>query len=198
MKSLLTSAAVVAALAFPAAAEVWEIDPGHTEVVVSWDHVGFSRQSLKFLAAEGQLDFTPGDVAGARAEFAILVDSVDSGVDLLDTELKGATFFDAETHPRVTFVSSEIEQTGEMSLRVTGDLTVKDITAPATFDVTVNAIGAHPLGDFFEVYQGEFLGITARATVSRSEFGLGALAMTASDEVEIVINAEMKAGGFPS
>jgi len=197
MRNLLASAAVVAALVLPAAAETWEIDPDHTEVVVSWDHVGFSRQSLKFNAAEGQLEFTPGDVANARADFSILVESVDTGVALLDNDLKGETFFDAASHPRVRFVSTELVQTGEMTLRVTGDLTVKDITAPATFEVTVNALGAHPLGDFFEVYQGEFLGITARATVSRSEFGLGALAVTASDEVEIVINAEMKAGGFP-
>ncbi|MEE4117907.1 MAG: YceI family protein [Paracoccaceae bacterium] len=198
MKTLLASAALVGLVAAPAVhAEIWQIDPSHTEVVASWDHVGFSRQSLKFHAAEGQLDFTPGNPEGASAEFSILVDSVDTGVEMLDNELKGETFFHSAEYPRVTFVSTEVEQTGDMTLRVTGNLTVKDITAPATFDVTVNAIGDHPLADFFDVYQGDFLGLTATATVSRSEFGLGALAMTASDEIEIVINTEMKAGGFP-
>ena len=198
MKTLLTSLALAGLAAAPAAqAEIWQIDPGHTEVVASWNHVGFSDQSLKFHEAEGQLDFTPGDPEGASAEFSILVDSVDTGVEMLDTELTGETFFNAAEYPRVTFVSREVEQTGDMTLRVTGDLTVKDITAPATFEVTVNAIGDHPLAEFFDVYQGEFLGLTATATVSRSEFGLGALGMAASDEIEIVINTEMKAGGFP-
>lgn len=198
MKTLLTSVALAGLVAIPGAqAEIWEIDPGHTEVVASWNHVGFSTQSLKFHEAEGQLDFTPGDPEGASAEFSILVDSVDTGVEMLDTELKGETFFDAAEYPRVTFVSRRVEQTGDMTLRVTGDLTVKDITAPATFEVTVNALGEHPLRDFFDVYQGQFLGLTATATVSRSEFGLGALAPTASDEIDIVINTEMKAGGFP-
>ena len=198
MKTLLASAALAGLVAVPAVqAEIWEIDPGHTEVVASWSHVGFSTQSLKFHEAEGQLDFTPGDPEGASAEFSILVDSVDTGVEMLDTELKGETFFDAAEYPRVTFVSTEVEQTGDMTVRVTGDLTVKDITGPATFEVTVNAMGEHPLGGFFDVYQGEWLGMTARATISRSAFGLGALGPTASDEIEIVINTEMKAGGFP-
>jgi polyisoprenoid-binding protein YceI len=198
MKTLLATVALAAMTAAPVAhAEIWQIDPSHTDIVASWNHVGFSTQTLKFHAAEGQLEFTPGDPEGASAEFSILVDSVDTGVEMLDTELKGETFFNTAEYPRVTFVSTGVEQTGDRTLVVSGNLTVKDITAPASFEITVNAIGAHPLADFFDVYQGEFLGLTARTMISRSEFGLGALAVAASDEIEIVINTEMKAGGFP-
>jgi polyisoprenoid-binding protein YceI len=49
MKTLLTSLALAGLVAAPVAqAEIWDIDPGHTEVVASWNHVGFSDQSLKF------------------------------------------------------------------------------------------------------------------------------------------------------
>ena len=82
-----------------------------------------------------------------------------------------------------------------MSVTATGDLTVKDVTAPATFEITVHQMGEHPVGAFYDFYKGEWLGMTATATISRSEFGVDGLIPVGSDEITITINSEMKAGG---
>ncbi|MEO1676608.1 MAG: YceI family protein [Pseudomonadota bacterium] len=197
MKSLLTAAGLAGALVLaPAAhAETWTADPSHTEVLVSWDHAGFSRQSLKFHAFEGALTFEPDNVEGASANFAIIADSVDSGVEMFDGHLKGETFLDVANHPQITFVSTGVVQTGDMTVEVTGEMTIKGVTNPATFEVTVHSLGEHPVGAFFDFYQGEWLGFTATATINRSDWGLAAMIPVGSDELEIVINTEMKASG---
>ncbi len=194
MKSFLLTTALAALAATAAHAETWVPDPAHTEVVIGWNHAGFSFQTAKFGEATGSLDFTPGDVAGASADFTVSVASIDSGVPDLDAHLQSADFFDVENYPTIRFVSTSVEQTGDMTVTATGDLTVKDLTAPATFEITVHQMGEHPVGAFYDFYKGEWLGLTATATIKRSDFGVDALIPVGSDEVTITINSEMKAG----
>ena len=145
---------------------------------------------------EGSLTFEPGNISAAKADFSVVVSSVDSGVEMLDTELAGPQFFDAENYPNIRFVSTSVEQIGDMTVRATGELTIKDVTKPAVFDIVVHAMGEHPVGQFFDYYKGEWLGMTATTTIKRSEFGVAAFIPVGSDEIEIEINTEMKAGGF--
>ena len=196
MKSLFLAAGLTAAVAAaPTFAETWTPDPTHTDVVITWNHAGFSLQTAKFHEVAGSLEFEPGNIEGAKADFSVMAASVDSGVEMLNTELAGPQFFDAENYPAIRFVSTSVEQTGDMTVRATGDLTIKDVTKPAVFDITVHAMGEHPVGQFFDYYKGEWLGMTATTTIKRSEFGVAAFIPVGSDEVEIQINTELKAGG---
>ena len=196
MKSTFLAMALAPLAANSLVAETWVPDPDHTEVVIRWTHAGLSMPTAKFLRADGTLDFTPGDIAGAKADFSVFVDSLDAGVPQFTSDLKSSDYFDAETYPAIRFVSTSVEQTGEMSVRATGDLTVKDVTGPVTFDITVHGLGAHPLGQFAARYAGDWLGMTATATISRSAFGMGAFVPIGSDEVDITVTTEMRAGGF--
>ncbi|MCG6882535.1 MAG: YceI family protein [Silicimonas sp.] len=196
MKVLYLAAASASLGISPVVAATWKPDPDHTEVVIAWKHAGLSFQTAKFSLVDGALDFTNGDVGSARADFSVIVDSLDAGVAQFTSDLKSADFFDAEAYPAIRFLSTSVEQTGEMSVRATGDLTVKDVTGPVTFDITVHGLGAHPLGQFAARYSGDWLGMTATATISRSAFGIGTFVPIGSDEVSITINTEMRAGGF--
>jgi polyisoprenoid-binding protein YceI len=197
MKSVFLATTAVTLLAVSSAhAESWIPDPTHTEVVIEWNHSGFSMQTAKFEQVEGALEFTEGDIANASADFSVLVDGIDTGVPDLDAHMKGPDFFDAATYPAIRFVSTSVEQTGDMSVKATGDLTVKDVTKPVTFDITVHAMGPHPLGDIFDYNKGEWLGMTATTTIMRSEFGIDGLIPVGSDEIQITINTELRAGGW--
>lgn len=197
MKACFFAAALaVSSAATPLLAETWYPDPTHTDVVITWNHAGFSMQTAKFHAVEGTLEFEPGKAAEAKADFSVVVDSVDTGVEALDKELIGPNFFDAATYPVFRFVSTSVEQTGDMTVRATGDLTIKDVTKPATFEITVHNIGTHPLGDFFDYNKGEWLGMTATTRIKRSEFGVDTFIPVGSDEIDIVINTELRAGGW--
>jgi polyisoprenoid-binding protein YceI len=194
--TLFAAAATAFTLTTPALAETWYPDPTHTDVVITWNHAGFSMQTAKFHEVKGTLEFEPGNIAEAKADFSVVVSSVDTGVEALDKELIGEQFFDAATFPDIRFVSTSVEQTGDMTVRATGDLTVKNVTKPATFEITVHNIGPHPLGEFFDYNKGEWLGMTATTTIKRSEFGVSYLIPIGSDEIEIQINTELRAGGW--
>ena len=193
---LLAAALTTATTVTPAFSETWYPDGTHTDVVITWNHAGFSLQTAKFHEVEGTLEFEAGKVDEAKADFSVVVSSVDTGVEALDKELIGPQFFDAETYPAIHFVSTSVEQTGEMSVKATGDLTIKDVTKPATFDIIIHNMGTHPLGDFFDYNKGEWLGMTATTTIKRSDFGVDYLIPVGSDEIDIQINTELRAGGW--
>lgn len=175
------------------AADAYTFDPTHTQLRASWNHAGYSEQSLHFRQVQGGAVIDMENPANSRIEVVIPIAGLDSGVPPLNEHLISADFFEIEEHPNATFVSTVVEKTGEKTLKVTGDLTIKGVSKPVTLDVVVNNIGEHPLGRFADFYQGEWLGVTATATILRSDWGLGMFAPITSDEVELFISTEMKA-----
>lgn len=195
MKSLFLASALSVAALSAAQADTWIADPAHTEIQVSWGHIGFSTQSLEFLGFDGALEVDLDNIDAASADFAIMTDSVHSGVAMFDDELVGETWFNASVFPEARFVSTSVEQTGDNSVLVTGDLTIKDQTIEIVWDVTVNKIGENPVGQFFDFYKGTWMGITATTEVPRSEVGLGAFEGIGTEMVTVTINAELKQQG---
>lgn len=57
--------------------------------------------------------------------------------DQLEGHLKSADFFGVENHPTASLVFKSIESTGKNTYTVTGDLTIKGITKPNTFKISV-------------------------------------------------------------
>ena len=55
----------------------------------------------------------------------------------LEGHLKSDDFFGIENHPNSTLVFTDVTSTGKNSYEVTGDLTIKGITKPITFDVSI-------------------------------------------------------------
>ena len=130
----------------------------------------------------------------ARAASTITIDpaGIDTGVDAFDSHLMSADFFDVETFPEITFVSTAVEPTGDTTALVTGDLTIKDNTRPVVLDVTLNYIGEHQLAEYIPDFAGmEVAGFSASTTLLRSEFGLGMMVPMVGDEVELIIETEL-------
>jgi len=186
-------AAALAALPAASFADAFAFDPAHTEVRIYWTHAGFSEQSAEFHAIDGGVTFTPDALTATRADVTVKVDSIDTGFEALDTHLKSGDFFDAETYPEIRFVSTGVEQTGERTAKLTGDLTLRGVTKPVTLDVTVVNYGAHPVGAFYDFYKGQWLGARAETVVKRSDWGIDAFIPIGSDEIRVVISTEMKA-----
>lgn len=198
MRKLILAAAALAAFIGPAAwAETYHLDPGHTDVRFFWNHAGVSEQSGRWDGTTGTVDFSKDAPTDTKIAVTIKADTVNTGVTALNEHLKNADFFEVEAHPDITFVSTGAVQTGAQGLQITGDLTVKGTTKPITLDVELVHMGKHPLGAFIPYYEGEWIGVKATGTLLRSEFGLGMFAPLTSDHIRLVINAEMRAGGWP-
>lgn len=182
------SAAVlaVALAAAPAIAEpvAYDFDKSHANLTFSYNHLGYSTTDGRFGDWNGELVIDQETPANSKISMTVNVDSLDTFWGERDTHFKSADFFEVAAHPTATFVSTSVEKTGENTLAVAGDLTIKGITKPATFDVTINALGEHPMA------KTPAIGFDATTVVKRSDFGMNMFVPYVGDEVTISFSAE--------
>lgn len=175
-----------------AAADPYSFDTTHTEVIFSYSHLGNSRAYGEFRSFDGEIVLDRDDPSQSRIAITIDPAGIDTGVEAFDSHLMSADFFDVETFPEITFVSTAVEPTGDTTAQVTGDLTIKDNTRPVVLDVTLNYIGEHQLAEYIPDLAGmEVAGFSASTTLLRSEFGLGMMVPAVGDEVELIIETEL-------
>jgi polyisoprenoid-binding protein YceI len=196
MKSFLLGAVAALTLGASAYAESYTFDPGHTEVRFYYNHAGLSEQSGEWTVTGGEVEFDASDLAATKVSVTIDASSIDTGVDDLDGHLKSGDFFDVGNHPEITFVSTGATQTGADRITLVGDLTIKGVSKPVTLDFVLNHNGPHPLGQFVEYYEGDWIGVQGGGELLRSEFGVGMFAPLTSDRVRLAISAELKKGGW--
>ncbi len=178
-------ASALALVAAPAFAATYTLDPGHTQVVFSWNHFGYSNPTAQFRSVEGTLDFDAAHPTKASVQVTIPLASVNSNVAKLDEHLQGEDFFDAAKYPSATFKSTKVEAgAGEGKLKVTGDLSLHGVTKPVVLDVAINKVGEHPMR------KAGAAGFDATATIKRSDFGIGKYAPMVSDDIHLRITTE--------
>jgi polyisoprenoid-binding protein YceI len=173
-------------------ADTWVFDKAHTEIRFSWDHLGLSRKSGRFLDMDGTLEFTPTEPEKGSIDVSIRTSSIATGVRELDDHLKSPDFFRATAHPQITFKSTGVTATSDRGGKLNGNLTIAGITKPVTLDVIWNFTGEYPLSSINPAYQGKWVsGFSATTAIARSDFGLKRAIPLISDEIQITIEAEL-------
>lgn len=168
----------------------WRIDTAHSEIGFKIKHLVISTVSGKFASFEGKLDGEPADLTNAKISFTADVDSIHTGNEQRDGHLKSADFFDAANYSKLTFVSTKIEHKDGNDYKVTGDLTIKNVTKPITLKVEFGGIQNN-------LYGQTVAGFEITGKINRQDFGLTWSAVTeaggivVSDEVKLAINAEL-------
>ena len=181
----LVLATLIAAASFSAqAADKYDIDPTHTQVQFTYNHLGFSNITGRFDEVGGEFLFDAADPSKSSVSITIPVASISTGVDKLDEHLLKADFFDAAQFPTATFKSTGIVAAGAGKWAVAGDLTIHGVTRPVVLDVTLNGMGEHPMRKVPAV------GFDASARIKRSDFGVGAYVPAVGDEVTLSITVE--------
>lgn len=151
------------------AAEKFTVDPEHTVIVFFVDHFGYSNVIGRFNEFSGNFAFDPENVENSAINMTIEATSVDTNHTRRDDHLRSPDFLNAEEFPQITFQSNSVERTGENTGKVTGEITLLGTTKPITLDVTFNKMAPHPIPS----YNGAIVaGFSARAQLSRSEFGM--------------------------
>lgn len=144
-------------------AGTWVIDPTHSEVAFSIRHImiskvkgKFERFDATFVTGENPLD--------SRVTASAEVASINTNEPNRDGHLRTGDFFDAETYPTIDFVSTGVRvERGDY--KVDGELTIRGITKPVTFDFDFGGFGGDPYGNYKA-------GATAKTEINREDFGL--------------------------
>lgn len=163
----------------------WKIDVAHSEVTFRVRHF-MSRVSGTFTDWSGTIQADPTNWAAGAVEVSINVASIDTRQERRDADLRSGRFFNADSFPTITFVSTSVTQQGD-SLTVAGDLTMRGVTKPVVLKGVVLGVmpGERPRAGF-----------EVTTTVNRIDYGVlynrvleGGGTML-GDDVEIRINVE--------
>lgn len=146
-------------------AATWKIDPVHSEVGFSVRHLMISNIKGRFKTFSGDLEFDPAKPAEAKVKVDIAVESVDTENEKRDGHLKADDFFGATSNPTMTFESTGVEVTGENTMNVKGNLTLKGKTNPVTLTVEKIGVGKGMGGE-------ERAGFTATTSINRNDYGV--------------------------
>jgi polyisoprenoid-binding protein YceI len=184
-KALTIGLAVASVATFTMAKPVsYHIDPTHTATVFTWNHFGFSTPSANFSDIQGIINVDNAKPANSSVNVTIPLSSLNTNVTALDEHLKTADFFDAAKYPNITFKSTKVQEISKNKYKITGNLTVKDVTKPVVLDAVLNKQGVHPMTKV------ESIGFNATTSFDRSAFGVGAYVPNVGDKITVNITTE--------
>jgi polyisoprenoid-binding protein YceI len=147
----------------PIATGTWKIDTIHSHVGFAVKHMVVSTFRGRFEDYTGSL--TAGEDGTPRLEGSVDVDSIVVKDENLAGHLKSPDFFDSASHPRISFVSEDLQVAEDGTLEVEGDLTIKGHTHRVTARGSVS-------GPHVDIAGNDKLGVELEAVIDRREFGL--------------------------
>ena len=171
---------------FDAISGAYTTDANHRYITFSYLHQGYSRPHVRWDDWTGVLQWDADSPENSSVEVVIDAASVNSGVSDFNDHLKSADFFEVEKYPQITFKSTSVERTGATTGRITGDLTIKDVTKPVTLDVTFNKAAHDERNKLYKI------GFSAAAAIKRTDFDVGLYAPFVGDDVSITIETEFQ------
>jgi polyisoprenoid-binding protein YceI len=142
----------------------WRTDPAHADVQFAAKHMMVTTVRGKFADVDGRLTLDEADPTASSGSFTVRAASLSTGNEQRDGHLRSADFFDAGAHPEIAFVSTAVTAKGGNDYAVTGDLTIRGTTRPATFDVEFLGL--------YQGFEGRRAGVHATTKLNREDWGL--------------------------
>jgi polyisoprenoid-binding protein YceI len=153
----------------------YTLDAAHTRLGFSARHAMVTTVRGAFKDFEGTAHIDTATPANSKVELTIKAESIDTGVEDRNGHLRSADFFEVETHPEITFSSTDVQRDGD-DWTITGDLTIKGNTKPITVEFESTGSARDPFGNLRVGFEGQ-------TSLSRKEWGL-------------TWNAALETGGF--
>ncbi len=141
------------------------IDASHSSIGFTVRHAMVTNVRGSFGEHEGILHLDGSDPSRSTASIDVTIASVGTGIADRDGHLLSGDFFDAERFPLMTFRSTSAARLGGDAYRITGELTIKDVTRPLAIDLEF-------AGSATDVYGNERVGFEGSAEILRSDWGL--------------------------
>jgi len=143
----------------------WTLDKAHSSIGFSVRHMVISEVTGNFKDFDISFTSTKDDYSDATVDATIKVASINTDNERRDGHLKTDDFFNAEKFSQIKFKSTSFEKVGENKYKITGDLTIRDITKKVTFDAVYNGTIKAPWGATVSSWK-------ATSSVNRFDYGL--------------------------
>jgi polyisoprenoid-binding protein YceI len=160
-------------------------DPDHTAAQFSVRHMGISTVRGGFDKTTGTVSYDPVDPSKLFIDATIDTATVNTRVQMRDSDLRSLKYLDVAKYPAMTFKSTRTEVVGAGKFRITGDLTIRGVRRQAVLDVEgpSDAI-KDPMGNVR-------MGASATTIINGNDFGLTTMRGMIGDEIQIVLDVEM-------
>ena len=178
----------------PELAGDWALDPVHTSVEVSVRHMMVATVRGRMQATRGALHVDDEDPLRSWVEAELDAASIDTGSPDRDQHLRSSDFLEVGRYPTIAFRSTGVEEQGDGSYLVRGDLTLRDVTRSVTLRTELGGLVRDPFGN-------DRIGFFAAGSIDRDDFGLtwnAALeggGLVVSNNVRFTIDAEFTRPG---
>lgn len=171
------------------ATSAWTLDKSHSNVDFQVKHLVISTVRGHFRDFDATLHIDEDDPENSSVTATIDVASIETNEANRDAHLRSDDFFNAEAFPRITFQSTRVERLDGTDIRITGNLTIRDITRPVVLDADYQGRIDDPWGN-------ERIAFSAQTEISRQDFNvrwnqiLEAGGVAVSDKVKIILYVE--------
>jgi polyisoprenoid-binding protein YceI len=143
----------------------YAVDVQHTRIGIRARHAMVTTVRGSFSEFAGTAHLDAADPPASSVELRIRTATVDTGVADRDAHLRSPDFLDVERYPEILFRSTEVEEIDDDLYRVTGDLTIKDVTRPVSVDFALTGSALDPFGNLRVGFEGAL-------AIKRSDWGL--------------------------
>lgn len=143
----------------------WILDPMHSELGFKIKHLMITHVSGYFGQFQVEGETKNEDFTTAKIKLTADMDSIHTNNDQRDAHLKNADFFETDQHPKMTFESTSVEKIDSENFRLSGNLTLKNISHPVTLNVEFGGITKDHRGN-------EKAGFTVSGKIKRSDWGI--------------------------
>jgi len=168
----------------------WVLDPTHSEIQFKVKHLMITTVTGYFREFSASAESDDEDFSNAKISFEAKTASIDTNNADRDTHLKSGDFFESEKYPVLKFQSTGMKKSGDGDFKLTGNMTIKDVTKPVTLDLEFGGIMKDPWGN-------EKAGFSLSGKINRKDWGLNWNAaletggVLVSDEVRIFCEVQL-------
>jgi len=160
MTSTTTSPATLADLS-----GTYVLDASHTRIGFVARHAMVTKVRGQFNEFEGSAVVDADDFTKSTAQLTIQGASIDTRNEQRDAHLRSNDFLALEEYPQITFASTSVSQTGDTSLELTGDLTIKGVTNSITVPFEFEGAATDPFGNLRVGFEGSVV-------INRKDYGV--------------------------
>jgi polyisoprenoid-binding protein YceI len=142
----------------------YQFDVAHSTLGFVARHAMVTKVRGHFNEFEGSFHVDE-DLPKSTVKVVIKAESISTGQEMRDNHLRSNDFFAMEDYPEITFESTAVERSGDTSARITGDLTIRGVTKPVTFDMEYTGSAKDPMGNDRRGFEGSLV-------VNRKDWGV--------------------------